>query len=188
MTATHRARLLTLEDLEALPEDEYRYELEEGVLVREPAPGALHMLVAQRLSNLLEAAAGTSVAVLHPGAWVLARGPDTVRSPDLAIVRLSRVEDLDDPVRPFPGAPDIAIEVLSPSNGRRQVRGKVADYLSAGTEVVWIVDPLSETVTTYRTLLAPHVLAGEDLLDGGTILPDLRIRCREVFDVPGRKR
>lgn len=85
-------------------------------------------------------------------------------------------------VGPFPGAPDLAVEILSPSNTPAAIRGKVAEYLVAGTRIMWIVDPDSRTVTVYRSLLVPHVLAEAETLDGEDVVPGFRITVAELFE------
>ena len=177
---------ITVEELERLPDDEYRYELEAGVLVREPAPGARHAVIGGRLAGLLHehVKAVPGAVVLTEAAFVLAREPDTVRVPDLAVVRVERVRVLADWRRPFSGAPELAVEIVSPSNQRWAIRSKVAEYLSAGTEVVWVVDPDAETVTTFRSLFTPVAAGTDETLDGGSVLPGLSIRCGALFGLP----
>ena len=112
--------------------------------------------------------------------FVLARNPDTVRGPDLSFVARERLVGLDD-ARFFEGAPDLAIEILSPSNRPHLIRGKVADYLAAGCRLVWVVDPQRRAVTTYQALLAPVLLRDGDTLDGDGVLPGLRIPVTSIF-------
>lgn len=113
--------------------------------------------------------------------FVLARNPDTVRGPDLSFVHRERLATLDE-ARFVEGAPDLAIEILSPSNRPSLIRGKVADYLAAGCRLVWVVDPKRKSVTAYRGLLAPVLLGADDTLDGGDVLPGLRIHVAAIFE------
>ena len=85
--------------------------------------------------------------------FILGRDPDTVRAPDFAFVRPSRPAT---PERGFyPGAPDLAVEVLSPDDGPRYVREKIAEWLEAGTLAVWVVDPRQRTITIHGRELFP---------------------------------
>jgi Uma2 family endonuclease len=86
-----------------------------------------------------------------------------------------------DEMRLFPGAPDLAVEVLSPSNRWRDVREKVADLLAAGTRLVWVIDPPRRKVTVYRALLAPHVLGPTDILDGEDVVPGFSLPVSALF-------
>ena len=72
--------------------------------------------------------------------YVLARNPDTVRGPDLSFIARERLVGFDDS-RFFEGAPDLAVEILSPSNRPGEVRAKAPEYLAAGARLVWVVDP-----------------------------------------------
>jgi Uma2 family endonuclease len=113
---------------------------------------------------------------------VLARRPDTVRGPDVAFVSSDRDHELAKE-RPFiPGAPDLAIEVLSTQDRPREVLGKISDYLTAGSRLVWVVDPAREEVSVFRSPFSPRVLAGHDTLDGEDVLPGFCVSLREIFE------
>ena len=113
--------------------------------------------------------------------FVLARNPDTVRGPDLSFISRERLKDLDD-ARFFSGAPDLAVEILSPSNRRGEMHAKVADYLAAGARLVWVVDPKRKSVTTYRTLLSPRRLELNEAIDGEEVFPGLVIPLTAIFE------
>jgi Uma2 family endonuclease len=113
----------------------------------------------------------------------LARKPDTVRGPDVAFVSQARFEQQGDTVRAFSGAPDLAVEILSPSNTPAGVHAKVADYFAAGARRVWVIDSESQSVTDYESLLAPRVIDTDELLEGGDVLPGFLVRVGEIFEV-----
>jgi Uma2 family endonuclease len=101
----------------------------------------------------------------------LASDPDTVRGPDMAFIRTERLPD-PEPVG-FPDfAPDLVVEVLSPGDRPGAVLAKVADWLSAGTRLVWVLDPSRRVARVYRddgteeVLTADQALAGEDVVPG----------------------
>jgi len=168
-----------------LPEDGYRHELLEGLLLAEPRPAWGHGDAQARLARVLgnHAVAGRLGTVVTETGFVLARDPDTVYGPDVAFVARERLEaSPPHPTGFFQGAPDLAVEVLSPSNGPAEIHAKVADYLAAGARLVWIVDPDARTVTTYRALLAPSVKRREDLLSGEDVLPGLEIVVGAIFE------
>ncbi len=173
---------MTAEELFALPEDAWRYELQAGFLVQEPHPMPRHGRMLIRLAALLEArAAACGSLVIGDFDVILARRPDTVRAPDLAVFTPEQRKHLDLD-RPYEGAPALVIEILSPSNRPGDMHAKIADYLAAGASLVWVVDPWSETVRLYKTLLGPVILRGGDRLDGGAALPGLGLRARDLFD------
>jgi Uma2 family endonuclease len=176
-------RLLTAEDLYELPGTEERQELIEGRVVSEPPDGTLHGFSVARLCAVLDRHASNtrSAAVVTNVGFILARDPDTVRAPDVAVIRRERFEGCGVTRGYFPGAPDLAIEVLSPSNRPGEIRGKVAEYLEAGAKLVWVIDPESGTATTYRHLLKPGFLAADGSLDGEDVLPGLTLPLAELF-------
>jgi len=176
-------RLLTETDLANLPDDSYRHELVAGVMVAEPLPTHRHDRARWRIERTLRAhvEAGELGEVFGEAGYVLARDPDTVRGPDLSFVTRDRLSNFDD-TRFFSGAPDLAVEILSPSNRRGAMHAKVADYLAAGARMVWVVDPARRSITTYRTLLAPRRLASNEALDGEDVLPGLVIPLDTIFE------
>ncbi len=177
-------RPITLAELCALPDDERRYELQGGYLVSEPPPGFRHGSVAARLCALLDEWVRSRKlgAVTSDVGFVLAREPDTVRAPDVSFVSRKRVEAVEDLTKPFPGAPDLAVEVVSPGQPPGELHAKVADYLAAGTRLVWVVDPAAERIMAYRTLLAPRVLEREHTLEGEEVVPGFAVDVRRVFE------
>ena len=169
-----------------MEDDGLKHELQAGILVSEPLPGFRHGRVALKTGALLLAHASRrdlGVVLSNDSGFVLARRPDTVRGPDVAFISHERLAAVDDPVGAFPGAPDLAVEILSPSNTPALLHAKVADYLAAGTRLVWLVDPERETVTVHRSLLSPRVLSLDEELDGEDVVPGFRVRVAELFEI-----
>jgi Uma2 family endonuclease len=179
-----RDPVLTLDEFAVLPpEDGYRLELSRGRLVREPAPGLGHSEVAGRIYRRLWAAAeekGAGRVFFHAG-FTLSRDPPTVRVPDVAFVRAARLPESVLPEGFGDGAPELAVEVLSPSNSASDIQRKALDYLDAGAALVWIVDPRERTVTVYRSPSDIRILGARDVLEGEQVLPDLRVPVGELF-------
>jgi len=176
---------MTAEEFYALPDGEEHLELVAGWVVSEPLPGGRHGSIAANFVRLL----GNHVQENELGAvfandtgFVLARGPDTVRGPDVAFVRRERIQRTGIPEGSIEGPPDLAIEVLSPSNTRADIHAKVADYLAAGTPMVWIVDPRRKTVTVHRELLSPREVAGEGRLEGEDVVPGFSVSLPDIFE------
>lgn len=173
---------LTIEEFERLPDDGWRLELVRGQVVREPPAGFEHGGVAFRIGSLLlrfidEHALGMIVGT--DSGFVLFDDPPTVRAPDVAFVREDRLDF--DRTRFAPLAPDLAVEVLSPSNTMSEIHDKVLDYLDAGSSLVWVVDPRSRTVTIYRSREEIRLIAADGEIDGGDVLPGFRCKVSELF-------
>ena len=186
MSLPLRDRELTVEDLYEMPDDEFSYELQNGLLIAEPRPGCRHGRIVATITELLGAhVRKRRLGVVFAGdpGFVLARKPDTVRGPDVAFVSKQRFEEHGDSVRAFSGAPDLAVEVLSPSNTPAAMHAKVADYLAAGTRRVWVVDPEMQTVTVYASLLGPDRLGEVDTLRGDDVVPGFQVRVSELFEI-----
>jgi Uma2 family endonuclease len=103
----------------------------------------------------------------------------TVRSPDAAIVRRHRLPVLTGHFVPV--APDLAAEVLSPSDRTAQAPSKVTMYLQAGVQLVWLLDPETRTISICRPDAAPRTLHENDTLDGGDVLPGFSVSVAELF-------
>jgi Uma2 family endonuclease len=178
-------RFLTAEEYSRMPErsDGMKDELVRGSVVCEPPASFGHGVTAARIVHLLSRFVerhGQGVVVGEAG-FVVERGPDTVRGPDASFVSSARLTHRGETF--FEGAPDLAVEVLSPSNTRRDVAEKTREYLSAGARLVWNVDPRSETVTVHAPDAEPVHLAVDDRLDGGDVLPGFSVPVRSLFEV-----
>ncbi len=178
-------RLLTAEEFAQLPEEDgfYRYELVRGRVVREPGPGWPHGRLASRLHVRLATFVeerGLGYIVLETG-YIVERGPDTVRGPDVSFVSRARLGDKHPEVYPELG-PDLAVEVLSPSNRPREMAEKLAQYFSAGTRLAWVIDPKRRTAKVYRPGRDVRVLHEQDELDGEDVVPGFRCRLADVLE------
>ena len=164
---------MTADELLRLRLPHNRAELVRGALVvREPAGyrhGRVAMNLAIRLGAYLERTPAGQLFAAETG-FTLARGPDTVRAPDIAFVRRERLPD-PEPAG-FPDlAPDLVVEVLSPDDRSGDVLAKVADWLSAGTRLVWVVDPGRRVARVYRVDGTEAIIAADEALDGQEVLP-----------------
>jgi Uma2 family endonuclease len=111
----------------------------------------------------------------------LATNPDTVRAPDLAFVA-KRNLPAEMPEDGFwPGAPDLAVEVLSPNDRTGEVDDKIAAWLAAGCSAVWVVDPKLKTVTIYRSLTDIQVRTASEVWLDNSVVPGFECSVRELF-------
>lgn len=184
MTELAPPKTTTVEELASLPPDDDRWELVAGRVVREPPPGEEHggvaLTIGARLHTFVrERRLGR---VFGESGYVLASRPDTVRAPDASFLSAERLASA--PRRgPYRiGAPDLAVEVLSPSNTKWEIAAKVEEYLATGSRAVWVVDPPRETVTIHRPGREPETLGTGETLDGGDYLPGFRLPVAEIFE------
>ena len=175
------AGLMSVEEFERLPPPEHcRYELVEGEVVELTFPTPLHNLTAARVFRLLERFVEEKRSgMVFPAdtGFVLSRNPGTLRGPDVAFVRAERVAGLNLRAN-IPGAPDLAVEVISPTDTIREMRRKVDQYLAAGCKTVWVLDADKREVEIFEpgarplVLLAPDELTCPELLPGFVIVVD----------------
>ena len=184
MTAKVR---LTADDLWKLGEGDTRRELVDGE-VREMAPtGGIHgqvtARICRRLTEYVERHGGGKVVVGDVGFVLdLPHDRDRVRGPDVAFVSTARLPEGRLPEGFIRGAPDLAVEVLSPSDSPMDVQQKVRDYLEAGARLVWVIAPAARAATIYRADGSARLLRDGDHLDGEDVLPGLAIPLTELFD------
>jgi Uma2 family endonuclease len=175
---------MTAEDLMADPVSNTRTELVAGhLLVHEPS-GYQHGDVAARLLIAIGShvhAHGLGRVLAAETGFTLSRAPDTVRAPDVAFIRWARV-----PTTALTGypefAPDLAVEVVSPSDRTDEVVSKTGDWLRAGARLVWIVNPRRRIAQVYRADGTDVLVTDADALDGEDVLPGLRIPLAAMID------
>ena len=152
-----------------------RTELVRGrLVVREPAGyrhGAVAMNLAIRLGQHVERT-GTGQLLAAETGFTLSRNPDTVRAPDIAYVRRDRIPN---DATAFPQlAPDLVVEVLSPDDRPGETLAKIGDWLEAGVQIVWVIDPERRLARVYRADGTESVLRDTDELTGEDVLPGFR--------------
>lgn len=178
-------QLLTAEQLWALPGvPGKRYELVGGELVEVPGAGGLHGLLVKVFLRLLDpfVLAHRLGEVFADGVgYIIARGPDVVRIPDVSFIARERLPAGGIPEGFIPGAPDLAVEIVSPGDRAEEVYGKVREYLDAGARLVWVVWPRHRTVTVYTPDGQVRERREGDELDGGDVLPGFQVRVAELF-------
>lgn len=181
------ARAMTADELFAMPRDGLRHELVRGELRTMTPSGSRHGGITGRVTMILgrhvEAHALGEVLGAETG-FRLAADPDTVRAPDVAFVRRERVPPEGLPERFWPGAPDLAVEVLSPSDTSYEVEEKVDEWLRAGARSVWVLNPRRRTVTVHRPGEQPLTLAEADTLHGGDAVSQFSCLIATLFVSP----
>jgi Uma2 family endonuclease len=173
----------TIADLAQMPQDEYRYELVRGVLLRMPPPKRLHGIICMRLGVRLAdycRAQGREDQLADNSGYDFTGSElePTVLAPDLSITQDELVPASDAPYDIIP--PLIAIEVVSPSETRAFMADKTAIYLRGGVEQVWVIWPDTRTVDIW-TSAGMQTLTMHDILTGGAALPGFTLPVAEIF-------
>ena len=182
--ATTDTKLMTAEELLAMPKDGYRYELVRGAL-KKMAPvghtgGYYELNISTELAMFVKANKIGRAYSPNTG-FLLARNPDYVLAPDAAFVRQERVDAVGDGDGFFPGAPDFVAEVISPSDRYTDVYDKVEEWLNAGARMVIVVNPRNKTAQVYRSMTDVVTLSETDMLDGGDVVPGWRLPIADIF-------
>ncbi len=183
-------RVNTAEDLWAIshdPEnDQRRFELSEGILVEMTPAGVQHgkyaLKFGRRVGNFVEEHQLGETTAAETG-YILFKNPtgkDTVRAPDVGFITSARVPKTGLPDGYFLGAPDLAVEVISPNDEADDVQLRVTQFLKYGTRMVVLVYPKSQTVVVHtRTGSITLDINGE--FDGGDVLPGFKLAVRDIF-------
>lgn len=171
--------LMTADELLRLPRGTWRYELVDGALRRMTPAGHVHGRVAAEVGASLtifvrDRNLGETYAA--ETGFLLRRSPDTVRAPDAAFVSHEHLSSMTLlPEGYFPGPPDFAVEVLSPSDTDREVEAKNADWLDSGCRAVLVLDPVAGTARLHRPgqtamdFATGGVVTVDDLLPGWSL-------------------
>ena len=174
-------QLMTAQDLWQIGEAGEHTELIDGEIVQMAPPngehGAIQAVLILAIGTFL---AGTDLGTLYGEVgYVLRQNPDTVLGPDLSFIASARVPT--DQARFLPLAPDLAIEIVSPSNTPGEIERKIGIYMQAGTRMVWVVYPRQRQVVAHTPGEAPRVFTDSDELPGGEVLPGLALPIAGIF-------
>jgi Uma2 family endonuclease len=174
---------ITAEDLWKMPNDQRR-ELVRGELRMMAPSGFDHGAIIDNLHVLLSVYVKAKKLGKVVGAetgFKLTRNPDTVRGADIAFIAAARLPAKGRPVGFWDGAPDLAVEVISPGDTLKEVEEKATDYLDAGARLVWVVNPRNRTITVHRADRNKLLLRESDTLEGGEVVPGFQCAVADVF-------
>ncbi len=183
-----RQYLKVEEFLALIEQPEYadrRVELIEGEIVEMPHPSPLHAAILARLSAAITVHAhqqGLGLVLVGDAPFILERslaGRDTLRGIDIAFVAADRLPP-SLPTKPFSIAPDLAVEIIFPSNFAADIEKKIQQLLRAGTRLIWIVYPELRCVIVHRAS-GSVTLSDSDMLSGGDALPGFTLAVADIF-------
>lgn len=178
-------RRMTVAEFEEYPwGDNYQVELVHGEVVVSPIPFWAHAHVVRTLLLALHAHASSGGAGEVYGANTFYRLPhrdDTVRAADVSLVRAGRLPGVVPLRGATPFAPDLVVEVLSPSDTYSRVEEKLDDYLAAGVQLLWLVDPSRRRVDVVLPDGTRRRVGESETLDGAPVLPDFSITVGDIF-------
>lgn len=173
---------ITLEEFERLPDDGNKHELSEGILITMPPPVSLHSLVLIQVLEILQAYLRRSPVgrAISEAGYFLFRYPPTIRQPDVSVLSKERIHAAPKDSW-FEGAPELAVEVVSPSDSAQDLEIKTKQYLQASAKQVWILYPATKTVHISRPDTPLVVLDESQSLDGGDLLPGFSVKVADLF-------
>jgi Uma2 family endonuclease len=178
-------KVWTEAELQALPEDGCIHEVVDGQLVMSPKNNFQHGSICMRLASALLPLVqkGRLGAVLDSstGFWMKNQN---CRAPDISFISRQRLKAAGfrhSTQRFFQGAPDLAVEILSPNNTRREIDERLKDFFENGTRLAWIIDPNQQYEEVCRSLTQRELVSTDGFLDGGDLLPGFRYGIADLF-------
>lgn len=163
----------------SLPKDGRKFELVDGEATEVPT-GWEHDVIGARLIGFLTSVA-SSLGYLAGSSAGFRMNDGNIRAPDVSFVRAERAPSGEEARRFFDGAPDLAVEIISPSESRNDIFRKIGEYFEAGAQQVWIVQPMNRTVTVYHSMDRVRTYEPDEELEGGDLLPGFRCAVSDIF-------
>ena len=184
MTISTEKKVWTDEEFMALSKDGHRYELVNGELVDRGSSGMEHSYIACILGAFLATFVRQhklGIVCDSSTAFTLKNG--NKRSPDVSFVSKERLKGLKRPPRGFfQGSPDLAVEILSPSNTVEEIHDKIVAYFDNDTRLVWVIHPDEKYVLVYHSPEPDHFLRSQNMLEGEAIIPGFSMSVAELFE------
>lgn len=177
----HKRTRLTEQEFLRLSDDGRKYELVDGEAKEVPAGHRHDVIAAHVIARLAPHVRGRGYLAASQAGFRMVTG--NIRSPDVAFTRKERLPE-GVPAEGFEeGAPDLAIEIISPHEDKVDLMRKIGEYFASGASQVWLLFPETMTVKVYTEPFEMRTLTAEDELDGGDLLPGLRCKVRELFEI-----
>jgi Uma2 family endonuclease len=175
-------KVWTDHEIMSLPENGYSYEVVDGQLVMSPKNNLQHGdLCAEILMRMRMHAKGHKLGRVfdsNTGYWMINRN---LRAPDVSFVSVDRLPKKA--TKEFmSGAPDLVVEVLSPTNRRDEMDKRLRDFFTSGTKLVWIIDPEEKFAEVCRSLTDRKIVGPGGILQGEELLPGFELPLTELFE------
>lgn len=169
----------------SIPKDGHKHELINGEFTMVPAGFEHEVVIAKLIAVLAKFVYENKLGFIcgsNLGCWMKS---ENLRCPDVSFISKDRLKkSVRLPKGFFKGSPDLAVEVLSPSDTIEGVHGKIVEYFGNDTRLVWVVNPEEQTVTVYRSLYPHKLLTNKDALDGDSILDGFSVPVSALFENP----
>jgi Uma2 family endonuclease len=180
---TNQSKALTDEQFMALPEDDNLHEYVNGELIVVANSGVEHGYLALTLGYFLTGFVRSHrLGVTCDSSTAFKMKTGNKRSPDLAFIAKERLQGLKRlPKGFFEGAPDLAVEIISPNNTFAEIHNKLVEYFENGTRLVWVILPDEECVLVYHQPKPSKLLQVEDSLDGEAVITGFQLPLIELF-------
>jgi Uma2 family endonuclease len=190
LEAPAKAKLLSLDELLKL--GNARVEIIDGSIVKMNAAGFIHNIVGGNIFRPLDTHVSQHNlgALFYDGLTYLmlsdAKGLKDSFVPDISFIRLANILPMPDISKPYPGIPDLAVEVISPGEDADDIQTKLRTYLAKGTEQVWLVYPTTKELHQYRRDNNPEIriYRGSQTLDLADLFPGLELTTDQIFTIP----
>jgi Uma2 family endonuclease len=181
--APQTKRIWTEEDLQALPDDGYIHELVGGELVLSPKNNFQHGDICVRLvtalNNFVRARKLGVVLDSSTGFWMQNRN---CRAPDTSFISKARLRRWKSPPAAFfKGAPDLAIEIMAPSNTPQEIAERLEDFFASDTQLAWVIHPEEQFVEICHSPVQRKMLGSGAVLDGEALLPGFQYSIADLF-------
>ena len=175
---------ITADELLFMPDTKQGCELVRGKIIRYMPTGILHGIISAQIGQILSSFVrenNLGIILAAETGFYIFQTPDTVRAPDASFIGNEKLAKHNITEKFFPDAPDLAVEVVSPGDRKKDIEDKIKDYLTAGVGLVWIIYPQNRIVAVYRQTNLVSILREDDELDGENILPNFRLSLSELF-------
>ena len=172
---------MTVEEFSRLPADGARHELNAGELITLPPPKSLHSRVARSVFTTLDTFIQKEglLEVYQEASYVLSYEPPTIRQPDVSVLSKARIAATPEDSY-FQGAPELAVEIVSPREEAEDLEVKVRQYLNAGAKQVWVLYPKSQDLHVFQPDRF-FVLKGDQVLESADLLPGFAMKVSQFF-------
>jgi Uma2 family endonuclease len=174
-------KVWTDEEIMSLPDSGYSYELVNGELAMSPKNNPRHGRTCIKISTRMETFAEKHnlgwVFDSNTGFWMVNRN---LRAPDVSFITTARLPQEHEQGF-FEGAPDLIVEVLSPTNRRGEMDERLRDFFESGTKLAWIINTDQQFAEVCHSLTDRKIVGSGGVLDGEDLLPGFKLPLAELF-------